>query len=208
LPPSARPSPPRRGALAGGLALLVAALCGCSSSGSSTPKADPSLGDQVGGARVVASQVVLGTVAGTVHQPGQRVFKKHRKAVLREVGAAVDTWLDGGFVGVDYPRDSFDQAFTAFTGPARSDAEKQKSLMTNWRLRSRIEEVTVRKRQVVVDVLAPRGHAVAATARVRLVFTTAGDTQRRVVVAGRLFLTPDGRSWHIFGYDVSQGGSR
>jgi hypothetical protein len=197
------------GALATLALMLSALLSGCSSSESSAPKADPSLGDQVGGAhRPPASKVVLGSVAGTVHQPGKRVFKKHKRAVLRQIGATVDTWIDGGFVGVDYPRDSFGQAFTAFTPPARQDAQRQKDLMTNWKLRDRISGVVVKQRQVTVDVLAPKGRPAGATARVKLVFGTTGQAHRRVVVSGRLFLTPHGRKWQVFGYDVSQGSAR
>jgi hypothetical protein len=218
LPPFPPPAParriatkPARATLAAGalttLVVLALALGGCSSSGSSQPKAGPS-GDQVGGAQPVASTVVLGRVAGNIHQPGKHVFKQHRKAVLRDVGAAVDSWIDGGFVGVDYPRAGFAQAFAAFTAPARKDAERQQALMTNWTLRQKIDGVVVKKRKVVVDVLAPKGRPAGATARVDLVFSTTGDTQRRVEVSGRLFLTPDGKRWRIFGYDVARGGAR
>jgi len=48
----------------------------------------------------VATRLVLGRVAGDLHQPNKRIFKKHRKQVLERVGRAVDTWIDGGFVGV------------------------------------------------------------------------------------------------------------
>jgi hypothetical protein len=42
---------------------------------------------------------------------------------------------------------------------------------------------------------------------VALVFTTTGDTTKRVSVHGRLFLTPNANgSWQIFGYDVAKGG--
>jgi hypothetical protein len=152
--------------------------------------------------------VVLGSVAGAVQQPGHRIFVKHRKTVLSQVGKVVDTWIDGGFVGVSYPASRFPNAFSAFTKPAARDARKQQKLTTNWALRSKIDGVEVKKRRVVVDVLAPRGRPAGATARVTLVFTTTGDTQKRVTVHGRLFLNPGGHgSWRIFGYDVSQGGS-
>jgi hypothetical protein len=132
-------------------------------------------------------------------------MKHHRRTMLRQVGRAVDTWVDGGFVGVDYPRDSFGTAFRAFTGPAKRDARRQKRLTTNWNLRKRIDGVDVKKRVVTVDVLAPRGRPAGVTARVDLVFTTSGDTTQRVTVRGRLFLSPGHGHWRIFGYDVSRG---
>jgi hypothetical protein len=154
----------------------------------------------------VASKVVLGRVAGNLHQPNKRIFNKHRKRVLARVGRAVDSWIDGGFVGVGYPRSSFPTAFAAFTRPAKHDARRQIRLMTNWKLRKKIDGVEVKKRKVTVDVLAPRGRPAGATARVNLVFTTTGKAHRRVDVTGRLFLSPgDHGSWKVFGYDVARG---
>ena len=211
MPPSdPRPTPTRTrsGAAAAVLVALALAAGGCSSSESSGPHAGPtSGGSDVGGAQQVASTLVLGQVAGTVHQPNKRIFKKHRKQTLEKIGQAVDTWIDGGFVGVDYPRNDFGSAFQAFTTSARHDAMRQRALMTNWKLRKRIDGVTVKKRNVTVDVLAPHGHAAGATARVALAFRTTGDTQQRVVVHARLFLSPGHHgTWQIFGYDVARGG--
>jgi hypothetical protein len=186
------------------------AVGGCSSSASSSPQAVPTTGGSaVGGSGPVATTVMLGKVAGNLHQPNRRVFQKHRKQTLKRVGAAVDTWIDGGFVGVGYPRDGFGSAFRDFTAPARHDAAKQKRLMTNWDLRKKIDGVEVHKRKVTVDVFAPHGRPAGATARVALVFTTTGDTHQRVEIHGRLFLSPDDRgTWRVFGYDVTKGGAR
>jgi hypothetical protein len=194
-------------AAAAGLVALALASGGCSSSGSSSPAAAPTTGgSQAGGVRPVASTVVLGKVAGTIRKKSWKVFTQHRKHLLTRVGQAVDTWLDGGFVGVDYPRHSFGTAFAAFTTPAKHDARHQRRLMTNWHLRKRIDGVRVKKRKVSVDVLAPRGRPAGATAHVNLVFKTTGQAEKRVTVRGRLFLAPDPQgTWRIFGYDVSKG---
>lgn len=199
----------RSGAAAAVLVTLTLAVGGCSSSDSSGPDAAPTTGGShvAGGAQPVASTLRLGRVAGNVHQPGKHIFKKHRKPTLTKIGRAVDTWIDGGFVGVGYPRNTFGAAFQAFTAPAKHEAKRQRALMTNWKLRKKIDGVEVKKRRVVVDVLAPHGHPAGATARVALVFRTTGSTTRRVVVHGRLFLNPtDHGTWQIFGYDVARGG--
>ena len=189
------------------LVALALAAGGCSSSDSSSPDAGPTTDAATVGAGSVASTLVLGRVAGNLHQPNKRVFNKHRRETLAKVGRAVDTWIDGGFVGVSYPRDDFGSAFQAFTKPAKHDAKQQKKLMTNWQLRKKIDGVDVKKRKVTVDVLAPHGRPAGATARVALVFTTTGDTKQRVTVHGRLFLSPDDHgSWQVFGYDVAKGG--
>jgi hypothetical protein len=187
-------------------AALSTSLAGCGG-GSSSPSAGHSGTPDAGGAQPVASTVDLGSVAGNVQPANRKVFKKHRKQVLDEVGKAVDSWIDGGFVGVSYPRDDFGSAFDSFTKPAAADAQRQRALMTNWDLRSKIDGVAVKKREVTVDVLAPHGRPAGATARVTLVFTTTGDVERRVAVHGRLFLTPDDHgTWQVFGYDVAKGG--
>ncbi|HET9842928.1 MAG TPA: hypothetical protein VFQ01_13065 [Nocardioides sp.] len=193
---------------AAAMVVLALAVGGCSSSDSSQPQAAPSSSatGTGGGERPVATKIVLGRVAGDVHQPNKRRFKKHRKAVLKGVGRAVDSWLDGAFVGVSYPRGSFKSAFAAFTKPAERDARKQPKLMTNWGLRKKIDGVEVKKRRVAVDVFAPHGRPAGATARVALVFRTTGHTKKRVAVHARLFLNPGGHGhWRIFGYDVARG---
>jgi hypothetical protein len=199
-----------RTAAAAALVALALAAGGCSSSESSSPDAAPTTGgSDAGGVPPVASTVVLGKVAGTIRKKNRKVFGQHRKRLLRQVGRAVDTWIDGGFVGVDYPRDAFGTAFTAFTTPAKHDARHHRRLTTNWDLRARIDGVEVKKRTVSVDVLAPRGRPAGVTARVHLVFETTGEAEKRVTVRGRLFLGRDAHgSWQIFGYDVSRGAQR
>ncbi len=187
------------------LVALALTVSGCGGD-SSSPSAGPTSPGSAIGPAPLGSKVVLGKVAGTIKKKNWKAFMKdHRKPMLQQVGEAVDSWIDGGFVGVDYPRDSFDSAFRSFTPPAKRDAERQQRLMTNWDLRKKIDGVDVTRRTVTVDVLAPRGRPAGATAHVDLVFTTGGDTTDRVTVRGRLFLSPGHGRWRIFGYDVSRG---
>jgi hypothetical protein len=190
------------------LVTLAALLGGCGG-GSSSPSARPSSHPTSTAAQPVVSTVRLGRVAGNLHQPNKRVFAHHRKQALAGVGKAVDSWIDGGFVGVSYPRDAFASAFRSFTSAARADATHQRQLLTNWDLRKRIDGVDVRRRTVTVDVLAPHGRPAGATAHVALVFATSGHVDKRVAVHARLYLTPGrhGR-WQIFGYDVAKGDAR
>ena len=154
------------------------------------------------------SKVVIGAVAGTVHKRNRQQFASHRKRFENTIGGAVDGWLDGGFVGVDYPRDGFPTAFRTFTGQARHEAEHDQGLMTLWRYRHRIDGVTTLLRKVAIDVLAPKGRPAGATARVDLRFRTHGKVTTKVEVKGRLFLAKDHGHWRVFGYDVTQGGLR
>jgi hypothetical protein len=154
--------------------------------------------------------VDLGQVAGTARKAKYRKrFRKSAGVFEKKVGRAVDGWFDNAFVGVDYPRGGFANAFDTFTGPAAADAHHQKNLMTNYGLRHKISGVTVTQRHVWIDVLAPGGVIAGATARFKLGFTTTGDTKRKVKVSGRLFLsrTSSGK-WRVFGFDVTKGGAR
>ena len=121
----------RRHGVAGAALRTAVALAvgGCSSSGSSAPAAQSSgaSGTASGDASPMASKVVLGKVAGNVHQPFRDRFAAVRQHLEASVGQAVDAWLDGGFVGVSYPRDTFDAAFATFTPDARKDAERDKA---------------------------------------------------------------------------------
>jgi hypothetical protein len=154
----------------------------------------------------VATRLTLGKVSGTIRKPFHKAFARHRRRLEAKVGAAVDGWIDGGFVAVTYPADSFPRAFDTFTDRAAADARRQKRLMTNWKWRHDIDGVTATKRKVTLDVFAPRGRPAGVTARVKLAFTTSGHKAKKVTVTGRLFLArnPRGR-WRIFGFDVSKG---
>lgn len=154
----------------------------------------------------MATTVVLGKVAGNVHQPNRRIFAHHRTRLEKRVRHAVDAWYDGAFVGVAYPRAGFPDAFSSFTAAARKDAQHQKRLMTNWKWRRHIDGVTTTKRTVTLDVLAPHGRPAGVTARVHLSFRTSGHVQKKVTVTGRLFLSRDPHgAWRVFGFDVAKG---
>jgi hypothetical protein len=200
----------RGSALVALLIVLSTVAVGCGGDDSSSPSADPPAGrsSASSGPAEVATKLSIGAVAGTIRRPFRKTFADHRPHLQKKVGAAVDSWLDGAFVGVDYPRDDFPHAFTSFTAQASRDARREHHLMTDWAWRHKIDGVTVRHRSVTLDVLAPRGRPAGVTAHVRLVFKTTGKVKRRVSVTGRLFLAqnPHG-AWRIFGYDVAQGAS-
>jgi hypothetical protein len=194
-----------RAAVAAGLVALSLTVAGCSGSDSSSPAAGPSSSSHESAAPI-ATKVTVGSVAGTVHRKNRKTFLRVRKALRHDVGRVVDAWLDGAFVGVDYPRDSFGTAFATFTRAAKRDARRQQRLMTNWPFRHDIDGVETKRRTVTLTVLAPHGHPAGVTARVALAFRTTGDVTKKVTVRGRLFLVRDRRGhWRIFGYDVSKG---
>jgi hypothetical protein len=124
--------------------------------------------------------------------------------VARAVAAVTDRWFDAAYVGGDWPRSGYRDAFPGFTSGAEALARRQKKLTTNALLGERIDGVTVVSKRVSVDVLSPKRKPAAATARFRLVFRTSGHAQRRVLVTGRLLMTKQKQKWRVFGFDVAR----
>ena len=146
------------------------------------------------------------TTRGEVAHVYGRLPKQRRAAVRRKVTALVDAWWEAAYLGGDYPRATFPDAFPGFTRGAEARARGDKLLMTNRDIGQRTDSVAARHRHVAMDVLAVKGVARSVTARFVLRFRTAGDeTSHRVQVRGRLFLTRRHGDWRIFGYDVSKG---
>ncbi|NYD41225.1 hypothetical protein [Nocardioides panaciterrulae] len=197
-------SDPRRRLLAPTVLMLLAGLAtGCTSDGGDAqPAARPPSSSASSPAspapRPVRTRVSVVNVVGKLPAPA-------RQRVQRHVGKVVDGWFSAAYVGGDYPRRDFSDAFPGFTAGARAEAHRDRALMTNQPLGQRIDAVTPTQKLVWLDVLAPRHHAAAVTARFRLAFSTSGHARRHVEVRGRLFLTPGPHGWQVFGYDVAKG---
>lgn len=193
--------PVRRTAAAAALALALAAGAGACSEGDeaepvadATPTAEPAAPVE----RTVATRVSVGQVSG-------RMSRLVRQRLERQVVSVVDGWTEAAYLGGDYPRRAFADAWPGFTRGAREQARRDRALMSNQDIGDRIDGVRPRRSVVVVDVLAPGGRPAAVTARMSLRFTTTGDLQRTVRVQGRLFLTRVDGAWKVFGYDVTKG---
>ena len=97
------------------LVLLALAAGGCSNdsdgSGASAPSSSPS--PSAPAADPVRTKTMLGTVTG-------RLAKRDRLRVASAAGDVVDGWFDAAYVGGDYPRRAFDDAFPGFTPGARA----------------------------------------------------------------------------------------
>ena len=175
---------------------LSLGLGACSSTDDSEPSG-PAAASSAPAAPPLPTTVKVGVVTG-------RVGQQERKRAVSNVTRVVDGWLDMAYVGGDYPRESFTDAFPRFTKGAVDEAGRDVMLMTNADLGQRIDGVVPKIRRLTVDLLGVRGVAQAATARVRLVFVTRGGVERRVTVAGRLRLVRQNRVWRVFGYDITK----
>jgi hypothetical protein len=206
-PPSRASRHPRALAEAGVLLVLALAVTLAACSGDSDPSAGPGDGDpgssETAGATEappppVETEATMGKVTGQL--PPEK-----RSKVRQQVAHAVDAWFDAAYVGGDYPRNDFADAWPGFTSGAQAEAQGDKALMSNQDIGADIAGVEATARKVTVDVLAVKGKPSGATARFVLKFRTDGDVRRKVEVRGRLFLTPEADGWHIFGYDVTKG---
>lgn len=146
----------------------------------------------------VETQVSFGEVTG--HLPAAA-----RDELASEVTAIVDGWTQAAYLGGEYPRRDFSDAWPGFTAGAREDAHGDRALTSNEDIGDRIDGVDPHKSVVKIDVLAVRQRPVGVTARVYLGFATTGDVESQVRVKARLFLTRTDEGWQVFGYDVTKG---
>lgn len=141
-------------------------------------------------------------------RPGKvtgQLKKSRTRRVARDVGDVVDRWFRSAYLGGEYPRNDFSNAFGTFTRDLRRRARQDKRQLSNARFGKRIDDVVAVRRVVRVDLLSPKGKPAGATARINLAFDTSGKAERRVVVRGRVMLTKGGKgNWRIFAYDVSR----
>ena len=147
----------------------------------------------------IETRTEMGRVVGRLPRSDQRRLRE-------SVGAVVQRWFNAAYVGGDYPRSDFHDAFPGFTPGARDEAKRDKALMTNITHGSRIDDVTPTRSQIRLDVLSVRKRPVGVTARFLLGFRTEGKYERRVAVRGRLMLTRQESGWKIFAYDVAKEG--
>jgi hypothetical protein len=132
---------------------------------------------------------------------------RDRVVLADNVGRVVTGYFDDAFLGGDYPRSSFGDAFTTFSSGAARQADADRDLLTNRVLGPTTERIEVRRRTAYLSVLAPYRVAAGVTARVRLSFVAeqADAAAKRVDVWGRLLLTrKQSGGWEIFGYDLQQ----
>ena len=192
-----------RPTLAGGLLALAVALAaqGCSGDGGpDDPDASVPAQATDGGARFqIETRTTVGRVVG-------KLSGQERERVSEAVTEVVQRWFDAAYVGGEYPRSDFGDAYPGFTPGAADEARRDKRLMTNVGIGDRIEGVTPTTSRLRLDVLAPQGNPAGVTARFQLKFRTEGDLERKVRIKGRLMLTRQQGGWRIFGYDVSRGG--
>jgi len=143
--------------------------------------------------------IQLGPVRGEL-RPVARTQLRDR---LRRV---ISVWMATGYVGGDFPRTDYSQAFMTYTPGVAAQAQRQRKVTTTAGLGAELAQVVPTRRVARVSVLAVRGRAIGASARVLLVMVgvRADGTELELVVRGRLRLTPTADGWRIFGFELSR----
>ena len=205
--PPARGSSVRRSAATVLCAVLALTAAACTSS---DPEAEPPAADASSGAAdpfTTPEPVPVTPAKVRVTRVSGQLKEKDRQVLADNVKKVVTAYFDDAFVGGDYPRESFGDAFATFSSGAAQQADGDRDLLTNRVLGPTIEAVEVRRRTAYLSVLAPYKVAAGITANIDLdllVERSAGPPER-VRVNGRLLLTRDrDGGWTIFGYDVSR----
>jgi len=199
---------PRPTALAGAV-LACCLVAGCTGDGGDEPSSQGSSSPSATGTTEPAEAPEVEVVAKFGKVTG-KIGKSDRSDVVDRVAGVVDEWLEAAYVAGDYPRaaSSYDEtSWPGFTQGAARTAAADKDLMANADIADRIDGLTVKKREITVDVLAVGRTARAATARVKLAFATEGvdgGNEWKVTVTGRVFLTKKDGKWKVFGYDVAK----
>lgn len=146
------------------------------------------------------ARVRVTRVSGTLKE-------KDREVLADNIGKVVTAYFDDAFLGGEYPRDSFGDAFATFSAGAARRADGDRDLLTNRALGPTTQGIEVRRRTAYLSVLAPYKVAAGVTANVQLRFAAdQGDRPAELVnVKGRLLLTrKKSGGWQIFGYDLTQ----
>ena len=125
-----------------------------------------------------------------------------RRGVTRAVGG----WMASSFTDGPLPRSDFSAAYATYTDGAARQARSQSAVTTNATLGPELLELVPTHRVARVSARGVGGRAAGATARVLLVVVGAREdgSQVELVIRGELNLTPAGRIWKVFGFDLQR----
>lgn len=137
---------------------------------------------------------------------GPRPKKPQGKALRHWIAEPVVTWINDAFLHGDYPRKNFDSLFKGWTQDAAAMAAKDRTETTNAGIGSHLRYVIAEEQRIQLYVFGHDGATGGATAKVQLRLS-AGRADGETVhygVYGRLFLTREGSTWRVFGYDLNR----
>ncbi len=199
----------RRGSALAALTVVAASLASCTSSHApAQPVSAPSVSSRPSSTASTAPTIKLvrpdAPLRVSIGQLGGGVRKSRSRQLERALTRPLDSWIKGGFLGGDYPRHGFSDAFTAWTPSAARLARRDSDVTTNAALGGDLVDVVADHQRAKLFVFAIDGRTGGATANVSLRLTgeRADGRPLHLVVSGQLYLTRHKETWSIFGYDL------
>ena len=190
----------RRGAVAvlSAAVVLATTLTGCSESGESPDEERRSRLDPL---LLTDPEVSVNTSVARVH--GDLSAAEVRR-LEEQAEQLVSGYLSAAYLR-QRPTAGYRGSFPGFTADARRlalrDVRTASDAAFAW-----ADEVRPLGAVAFLSVVAPEGRPAGATARVLLRLAASDDRrEHEVSVRGRLLLTPEGKRWQIFGYDLVVG---
>lgn len=182
--------------------VLAASLAGCTGGGDDATEASSEPTSTEPTASLSKPDADLKVVVRSM----ARIKPADRARVKAAIAAPIQQWLDGAFVGGDYPRNTYDEGFTSWTGDATALARRDRDTTTNAALGPAVVDVVADEQIANLYVYANHGVAGGATARLRLRLTQEKETGELVKTwtSGSVYLSRTPAGWKIFGYDLSR----
>jgi hypothetical protein len=189
-------------AVAGLLLTVVAAACTADPEAEPGPEPVPSV--EPSSSTAPALTVEPGPLEVRVVRVRGGLPKQRETALRRSLERSVGRWMAAGFTAGPLPRTNFSAAYATYTDGAARQARRQSAVTTNVSLGRELVELVPTRRVARVSALAVGGRPVGASAQVLLVVVGAREdgSQVELVVRGTLKLTPAGRGWKVFGFDL------
>lgn len=176
--------------------VLAATLTGCSAMGDSR---DDDRRGRIGSSAGAGGAVVVETAVARVHGT---LPVAQRRRLETQAGRLIGRYLSAAYLG-QRSTPGHRGAFPGFTPDARRLALRDVSTASDAAL-TWADEVRPLGAVAFLSVVALEGRAVGATARLLLRMAASDDRrEREVAVRGRLLMTPVGKGWQVFGYDLS-----
>lgn len=184
--------------------LLLATACSGGDDDGEQPVGSPA----TGATHAAGTPIARVSTRTTLRSVSGRLPRKRQQAVEDQVAEVVDAWFAAAYLGGDYPRTDFEDAFPGFSRGAAKAAGADAAVMTNRPIGARVETVEATRRRLRLDVLAVQGRAVGVTAVFGLDYDTTGEVRRAEEIRGELYLTRSDGDWRVFGYDAASGAGR
>jgi hypothetical protein len=193
----------RSGGWTAALLLLLASMAACTSDETDAGPAGEtptSTGPEISLTRPNAPLDV------TIAQLGGGIKDGQRSAIVQAASKPLDTWISGAYLDGPYPTTDFAAGFDSWTPGAAKLGERDRDTTTNAAIGEQVVAVVADKQQARLFIFAVNGKAGGATAKVLVKLTAQRDdgSLAHIQVRGDVYLTRDGSTWEIFGYDLAR----